>query len=170
LFVLLLPSLQHFFNLLHPFWGRGGRPADRLGDFSIPCIRSRDVADARPTDAVIFSIPCIRFRDVVDGRPTGAVRVSFGWASAFEDAAAVLSCVRRFFVEASPPPPPPPPPLTAAGPAAGRAHLATAAVGATLQAIWVSADPRFHSGLRVSANVPKGSALYLGFRIHLGFI
>ena len=38
--------------------------------------------------------------DLIEGRvPAGAVRVSFGWASAFEDAAAVLRFLNECFVE-----------------------------------------------------------------------
>ncbi|KAK9787728.1 hypothetical protein WJX73_008150 [Symbiochloris irregularis] len=40
---------------------------------------------------------CWDDHDVIDGIPTGAVRVSFGYMSTFEDAAAVLQFVREFF-------------------------------------------------------------------------
>ena len=43
---------------------------------------------------------CWDDHDVINGIPTGAIRVSFGYMSAFEDAAAVLHFVREFFVDA----------------------------------------------------------------------
>ena len=40
---------------------------------------------------------CWDDHDIMEGRPTGAVRVSFGYMSTYEDAAAVISFVREFF-------------------------------------------------------------------------
>ncbi|CAM9686376.1 unnamed protein product, partial [Ectocarpus fasciculatus] len=41
---------------------------------------------------------CWDEHDLIDGRPTGLVRVSLGWMSTWEDAAAFLTFVRKHFV------------------------------------------------------------------------
>lgn len=40
---------------------------------------------------------------MIDGRPTGLVRVSLGWMSTWEDAAAFVGFVRKHFVNETPP-------------------------------------------------------------------
>ncbi|CAM9638105.1 unnamed protein product [Scytosiphon promiscuus] len=45
---------------------------------------------------------CWDEHDLIDGRPTGLVRVSLGWMSTWEDAAAFLAFVRKHFVNQTP--------------------------------------------------------------------
>ena len=45
---------------------------------------------------------CWDEHDLVDGRPTGLVRVSLGWMSTWEDAAAFVAFVRKHFVVETP--------------------------------------------------------------------
>lgn len=45
---------------------------------------------------------CWDEHDLVDGRPTGLVRVSLGWMSTWEDAAAFVRFVRTHFVVETP--------------------------------------------------------------------
>lgn len=44
---------------------------------------------------------CWDDHDLVEGRPTGAVRISFGYMSSFEDAAAFLAFIKECFVKSS---------------------------------------------------------------------
>ncbi|CBJ33682.1 conserved unknown protein [Ectocarpus siliculosus] len=45
---------------------------------------------------------CWDEHDLIDGRPTGLVRVSLGWMSTWEDAAAFVTFVRKHFVSTTP--------------------------------------------------------------------
>ncbi len=83
----------------------------RTGCFCNPggCQEALGLSEADVLEQLAAGHVCWDENDLVEGRPTGAVRASFGYMSTWEDAAALLRLVDKYFVSKSVPTPTPTP-------------------------------------------------------------
>lgn len=75
----------------------------RTGCFCNPgtCQRQLGLSDQDVMGNFEAGYTCGGSRDLINGRPTGAVRISFGYMSAPEDVEAVISMIRKCFLDPS---------------------------------------------------------------------
>ncbi|XP_043289981.1 molybdenum cofactor sulfurase 2 [Venturia canescens] len=75
----------------------------RTGCFCNPgtCQRQLGLSDEDVMNNFEAGYTCGGSRDLINGKPTGAVRISFGYMSSREDVEAVLSMIRKCFLDSS---------------------------------------------------------------------